>query len=117
MNPANDAKRLDSGKRRGRTVELVAHQAAMFIKEVAGSESLITVTRALASTRGEHITVFVSVFPEDKEVPALSYLARQREAFSDHLKAHSRLRPLPRVDFELDRGEKNRRRLDELSGA
>ena len=109
------AERKPDPKRLGRTVEAVAHEAAVFIKDAAGPESLITVTRALAAGRGERITIFVSVFPETHEYPALAFLARQREAFSDHLKAHTRLAPLPRVDFELDRGEKNRLRLEELS--
>lgn len=110
------AERKPDPKRLGRTTETVAHEAAIFIKDMAGPESLITVTRALAAGRGERITVFVSVFPEEREAPALAFLARQREAFSDHLKARTRLGPLPRIDFELDRGEKNRLRLDELSG-
>ena len=108
--------RAPGAKRVGRAVETIAHEAAIFIKDVAGPESLITVTRALPTGRGERITVFVSVFPEERESSALAFLARQREAFSDHLKAHVRIAPLPRVDFELDRGEKNRLRLDELSG-
>jgi len=103
-------------RRMGRTAEIIAHEAAAFIKEIASSESLITVTRALASSRGERMTVCMSVFPEAREGAALALLARKREAFSEYLKAHARLRPLPRVDFEIDSGEKNRLRLDELSG-
>ena len=99
-----------------RASELVAHEAALFIKLEAGKDSLITVTRALPSNPGDRITVFVSVFPEDKERPALAFLERQRKAFSEYLKSRVRLAPLPRVDFVLDTGEKNRRRLDEISG-
>lgn len=106
----------DRKKHLDRTVEQIAHEAANFIKETAGTESLITVTRALPSLRGDRITVFVSVFPEEREHSALSFLSRQREAFSNHLKAETRIKPLPRVDFEIDLGEKNRRRLEELSG-
>ena len=108
---------MSAGKRAGREeriAELIAHEAATFIRDAASTESLITVTRAESSSKGDRITIFVSVFPDDKEAQALSFLARQREAFSDHLKAHARITPLPRVDFEADEGEKNRRRLDEL---
>ncbi|MDO8408392.1 MAG: hypothetical protein Q7S95_04195 [bacterium] len=101
-------------KRAGRTSELIAHEAARFIKENAGTESLITVTRATTLGTGTRAVVYVSVFPEDRETSALAFLARGREAFSDHLKAHVRVRPLPRVTFEIDHGEKHRRRLDEL---
>jgi ribosome-binding factor A len=109
MNGASDRK-----KHLERTVELIAHEAANFIRDAAGAESLITVTRALPSPKGERITVFVSIFPEERERAALAFLARQREAFSDHLKGQTRVKPLPRVDFEIDIGEKNRRRLEEL---
>lgn len=98
-----------------RAAEIVAHEAARFIAEAAGKESLITVTRAIPAARGERMTVFVSVFPEDKTRAALAFLERQRSAFSDHMKTHARLRPLPRIDFLPDSGEKNRQRLDELS--
>jgi len=101
-------------KRAERTSELIAHEAARFIKENAGTESLITVTRSAALGTGMRVIVYVSVFPEDREAGALAFLARGREAFSDHLKAHVRVRPLPRITFEIDHGEKHRRRLDEI---
>lgn len=102
-------------RQEARAGEIIAHEAAKFISREAGPGSLITVTRAIPAPRGERVTVFVSVFPEDKARAALSFLDRQREAFSEHLKQHARLRPLPRVEFMLDDGEKNRQRLDELS--
>ena len=81
---------------------VIAREAARFIAEEAGAESLITVIRAEPSAHGKRITVFVSVFPEEKGRSALVLLENRREAFSEHLKAHARLRPLPRVDFLLD---------------
>ena len=101
--------------RTNRTSAIIAHEAAQFIEREAGKDSLITVTRAEPNSRGDRYTVFVSVLPDDKARPALAFLSRQREAFSDHLKEHARLRPLPRIEFALDAGERNRQRLDELS--
>lgn len=101
-------------KREQRTAELIAREAANFIREYAGTESLITVTRALPAGKSDTLTVFVSVFPEEREASAIRFLARQREPFSDYLKGRTRIKPLPRVDFELDAGEKHRRRLEEL---
>ena len=76
----------------------------MFIAREAGTESLITVIRAESVAHGERATIFVSVFPEEKALAALAFLARRREAFSDYLKQHTHLR-LPRVDFLLDNRE------------
>ena len=93
-------------RRRGdRAVGIIAREAAQFIAREAGTESLITVIRALPFAHGERVTVFVSVFPEEKSRTALAFLERQREAFSDYLKKHTRLSPLPRVDFLLENGE------------
>lgn len=99
--------------RSGRALSIVAHEAAQFISEEAGSDSLITVIRTESLAHGTRILVFVSVFPEDKARPALAFLERQREAFSDRLKAHTRLHPLPRVEFLLDNREKTGEELGE----
>ncbi|MDP2651941.1 MAG: hypothetical protein Q8O94_02305 [bacterium] len=87
-----------------RAAEIVAREAAQFIAREASNESLITVIRAQSVAHGERVMVFVSVFPVEKTRAALAFLERQREAFSDYLKTHARLR-LPRVDFMLDNGE------------
>ncbi|MFZ2500855.1 MAG: hypothetical protein WAW90_02600 [Minisyncoccia bacterium] len=84
-----------------RASDIIAQEAAQFIAREAGSGSLITVIRAQPATHGDRVVVFVSIFPEEKIPAALAFLERHREAFSDHLKAHVRLR-LPRVDFQLD---------------
>lgn len=91
-------------KQADRAAEIVAHEAAEFIAREAGSESLITVIRAQSVAHGDRMMVFVSVYPIEKAQAAMRYLECQREAFSDYLKAHARMR-LPRVDFMLDNGE------------
>ncbi len=98
-----------------RAAHVISRAAAEFIERNAGRDSLITVTRAVPNAHGDTYTVFVSVLPDDKIRPALAFLERQREEFSEYLKRHARLRPMPRIDFTLDEGEKNRQRLDELS--
>ena len=88
-----------------RMTAVIAHEAANFIAREAQSDPLITVTRAAAGARADRITVFVSVFPAEKTAAALSFLDRRREAFSDYLKSHARLGPLPRVEFLPESGE------------
>jgi len=88
-----------------RAAEIVAREAAQFIAREASNESLITVIRAQSVSHGTRMMIFVSVFPIEKVRTAMSFLERQREAFSDYLKSHARLSPLPRVDFLLDNYE------------
>ena len=100
----SDHRAREPRKQSERAAEIVAHEAALFIAREAGSESLITVIRAQSVAHGDRMLVFVSVFPALKARAALAFLERQREAFSDYLKQHARLR-LPRIDFLLDNGE------------
>ncbi|MBI2025570.1 hypothetical protein HYT04_02160 [Candidatus Kaiserbacteria bacterium] len=93
-------------KSTARATEIVAREAALFIAQEAGAESLITVIRAESVAHGERVLIFVSVFPVEKARAALAFLERQREAFSNHLKSHTHLR-LPRIDFMLDNGEQS----------
>ncbi|MBI5405720.1 hypothetical protein HY972_01630 [Candidatus Kaiserbacteria bacterium] len=102
MNPAQRTR--SPRKQDSRATEIVAREAAQFIAREAGTESLITVIRAQSIAHGDRMLVFVSVFPVEKSRAALAFLERQREAFSDYLKTHARLR-LPRIDFMLDNGE------------
>lgn len=102
--------------RKNRASEIIAHEAAQFISREAGPGSLITVIRAEPIAHGDRVLVFVSIFPEDKAQAALAFLERHREAFSDHLKTHSRLRPLPRIEFMLDNREETGAPIEKLEG-
>lgn len=99
----DDKKRVPR-RQASRATEIVAREAAQFIAREAGKDSLITVVRAQSVSHGDRILVFVSIFPVEKAPAAIAFLDRHREAFSDHLKKHARLR-LPRVDFLLDNGD------------
>lgn len=88
-----------------RVVEAVAHAAAEFIRDEAGTNSLITVTRAVSLSKGDRVIVFVDVLPSEQVKNALDFLARKREDFSAYLKAHTKLGALPRIDFQLESGE------------
>lgn len=95
---------LSHAHRADRALAVIAREAANFISREASSDPLITVTRAESRAHGERVAVFVSVFPLEKARSALSFLERQRGAFSDHLKEHTRVR-LPHIDFTLENNE------------
>jgi len=88
-----------------RSSEVIARAAAQFIAREAGPGSLITVTRAQPMQHGERVIIFVTVFPIEQTRSALAFLERHREAFSQHLKKHAKLGPLPRIEFLVDNGE------------
>jgi ribosome-binding factor A len=95
--------------------EAIAHHAADFLVRESSHQSLITVTRAELSPDLKEATIFLSVLPESAERTALAFAKRERSAFRDYVKAKSAMQHIPTFDFELDLGEKNRRRIDDLT--
>lgn len=95
--------------------EAIAKLAAEFLMRESNRQSLITVTGAALSENRKRATVFITVLPEAHETAALGLANRKARDFRDFLKARSRLGILPRIEFVIDRGEKNRQRIDELS--
>lgn len=95
-------------------VEL-AHAAANFFSRESNRESLMTVTRATLSPDEKFATIFFSVLPESREESALHFAKRMRSDFRDYLRKESRISARPHIDFEIDRGEKNRQKIDALT--
>ncbi|MCX6738955.1 MAG: ribosome-binding factor A, partial [Candidatus Parcubacteria bacterium] len=69
----------------------------------------------LVRENGRELTVFVTVFPDAEEETALSFLKRKRSDFREYVKKNTRIKTIPVVDFEIDKGEKHRQRIDEIS--
>src|SRR4051812_35573501 len=102
-------------QRQVQVAETIAHIAADYIARESNRESLITVTRADVSPDLKNAIIFFSVLPEKYEEPALHFLRRSRTDFRDYLKTKAAMKFLPNIDFEIDFGEKNRQRIDDLT--
>ncbi len=98
-----------------KAAEQLMHHAANYIAMEAGRESLITPTRTDLSPDRKNATIYVTVFPDTAEKIAIEFLMRHKDLFRKYLKDHARLGVLPYIKFELDYGERNRQRMDELS--
>jgi ribosome-binding factor A len=95
---------------------MLTELAAQYIAREAGRSTLITPTRTHISSDGRHATIFVSVYPTDEGEHAITFLMRHKDLFRNFLKSHARFPVLPFIVFEIDYGELNRQRLDEISG-
>ncbi len=104
-----------ASRRQTQVAEMILHQAGDFFARESNGTSLITVTRADVSPDLRNVKIYFSVLPESAEVSALFFAKRNRTDFRDHIKHHARMQYLPTVDFEIDFGEKNRQRIDELT--
>ncbi len=95
--------------------EAIRIHAAEFLMRESNRQSLITVTGAALSENRKRAVIFITVLPESHETAALGLANRKARDFRSFLKERVKLGILPRVEFIIDRGEKNRQRIDELS--
>jgi ribosome-binding factor A len=106
--------------RDGRIHDIVQDLAAKFIQRESNYTSLITVTQVVLADQGKRAKVFFTVLPvgntgEDKEQAALDFMKRKRAEFRQYVQDNSRLSRIPFFDFEIDMGEKNRQKIDEIA--
>jgi len=101
--------------RKEKITEQLQHLAGMFLAQESNNTSLITVTGAKLSDDLKHATILLSIYPVEKEVEALRFVKRKELDFRKYADTRLRAVRIPRITFDLDSGEKNRQRIDELS--
>ncbi|MBI4121308.1 MAG: ribosome-binding factor A [Parcubacteria group bacterium] len=87
---------------------------AEFVESHAPKNTLLTVTDVAVSPDLRYIVVFVSVYPDVGDVSAAKLLNEERRGLNELLSKQAEFKYMPKVVFEIDRGEKNRQRIDEL---
>lgn len=92
--------------------EILRGCAAKFLALESNRTSMITVTRVVTNDQGNLATIFFTVFPENQEEAALDFLKRKRSDFRAYVKYNARLMRIPFFDFEIDKGEKARQKID-----
>jgi ribosome-binding factor A len=95
--------------------EALREVAAEFLAREAGRKSLITVTQTRVSENGRSGSVYITVLPESDEESALKFANRNRGELGMFFKKRVKGVQFPHIEFIIDRGEKSRQRLDELS--
>ena len=89
--------------------------AGEYVAVEANRDSMITITRVEVTDRGKRAMIFFTVLPDEQALKALDFLKRKRNDFRRFVTTKKIMGFAPRVDFEIDYGEKNRQRMDELS--
>ncbi len=98
-----------------RIEETIREAAAKFLSQESNRTSLITVTGVALSADGKRAQIMVTVMPDSQETAALDFANRKRAEFKQFLFDKSRLGRVPFLEFVLDRGEKHRQRIDEIT--
>ena len=106
---------MPTNLRQEKVSEQIRHIASNYLARESNRTSLITVTSVDISPDFAHSTIFVSIYPENKEEEGLKFLKRERSNFRTYAKRQLALRTIPLFDFEIDMGEKNRQHIEKLS--
>ena len=93
---------------------LVRELSATFLGKENNKTSLITVTSASISPDLKKATIYITVLPLNNETAALGFVKRHRGELREFLKKNMQTKAVPFIDVEIDKGEKNRQKIDEL---
>ncbi len=94
---------------------IISELAADYLVKESNRTSLITITRAEVLNRGKRAIVYFTVLPDSEEKSAWEFIRRKRSDFRKFIIGKKVVGFAPSIDFQIDLGEKNRQRIDELS--
>ncbi|PCI29657.1 hypothetical protein COB55_01820 [Candidatus Wolfebacteria bacterium] len=98
-----------------RAKDILMRTVADFFQKESSGGALITVTRIGVSKDGKHATILLSVLPENRERSVIEFALRRLSDLRNYIKKNTRLARIPFFGVELDAGEKNRQRIEEIS--
>ena len=101
-------------QRNDKLANLIKELAAQFLNRENNRTSLITVTSCATSPDLKRATIFITVLPDSKEANALGFAKRKRGELREFLKKNLPIKIIPFIDIQIDQGEKNRQKIDEL---
>ncbi len=117
MNTHHEIENLDFSGKSERQVKIgleIRNIAQNFFQKESSGASLITVTKADISKDLKNTDIYITVFPETKEVQALSFAKRMRTDLRTEIKHKMSIRTIPNVEIKIDEGEKARQKMDEV---
>ncbi len=92
---------------------LLKNLAAYFLsKKTTGA--IITVTRVETSKDLKSAKIFISIFPETKEKEMLDLMNERKGELRKYIGSQIKMKFLPTLEFEIDKAEKSRKRIEEL---
>jgi ribosome-binding factor A len=95
--------------------DLIKSLAMEYLSRESNRTSLVTVTEVKMADKNSKALILFTVLPESKEHAVLDFAKRKRPEFREYIKDRARLRVIPFIDFDIDFGERNRQRVDQLT--
>jgi|SRR3989344_2524162 len=101
-------------ERQEKVANFLKELSAQFLEHESNGTSLITVTSCNVSSDLKRATIFITVLPDEKEAKALAFVKRKRGELREYIKKNMQIKIIPFIDIQIDLGEKNRQKIDEL---
>ena len=96
---------------------LIHKYAAEYFCYESNKDSLITITKVEVLNKGKRAIIFFTTLPIEKEGEALEFMRRRKNDFRKFVMGKKSFGFTPSMSFEIDFGEHNRQRIDELLNA
>ena len=87
---------------------------SQFLEKESDRQTIITITHVELMHESKKARCYISFSPPEKENVALGSARRRAGKARKFLATRTKMRFVPELEFELDLGEKNRQRIDEL---
>ncbi len=94
---------------------LLRNLAASFLKKEI-KETIVTVIRIGATNDLKSAKIFISIFPENKENETLDFLKTKTGELRKFIGSQIKMKFLPHLEFEIDKGEKARQKIEKILG-
>ncbi len=103
-----------NSRRQARMEHFFAEETSRFLIGERVRGVFVTVTRAELLKEAGGLIVFVTVLPENKEKGVFEKLKKSAGRLRAYLSNALQGRAVPEIKFEIDIGEKNRAKIDDL---
>ncbi len=94
---------------------LLRNLTAEFLAKNSGN-SIIAVNYIETSSDLKIAKIFISIFPESKETEAIKALKLKAGELREFIGSQIKMKFLPRFEFEIDKGEKEKQKIEKLLG-
>ncbi len=101
-------------KRQEKFASLLRELVGSFINAELNMDGVNTITLVEVSDDLKRAKIFINVYPEDKEEKNLASIKDKTRNINNYIKSKLRTKFLPSLSFEIDKGIKIERRIDEL---
>jgi ribosome-binding factor A len=101
-------------RREEKIISFLKHLLSEYLLNLNFKDKIISITNLEISKDLKFAKIYISVYPEKEEEEILKTIKKEKNEIKKYISSHAKMKFLPELDFFVDKGEKNRRRIEEL---